>query len=155
MILNRKEKEKMVIELANEGKTTREIAKEVHISLRTIGKIINRVTGDDVANEQEEEQKQRRQKNLSPYAQAFKMFKDKKDLADVAIELDLDTDTVLYYFGDYLRLLRMGSLVKIYKELKDDLPLFLHLYRRVKKERLNKQDITELLENPTLPFGLE
>ena len=74
------------------------------------------------------------------------MFKDKKDLADVAIELDLDTDTVLYYFGDYLRLLRMGSLVKIYKELKDDLPLFLHLYRRVKKERLNKQDITELLK---------
>jgi hypothetical protein len=74
------------------------------------------------------------------------MFKDGLPLADVAIELDLETDTVLYYFGDYLRLLRMGNLVVIYKELKNELPLFLHLYRRIKKEGLSKQDITELLE---------
>jgi hypothetical protein len=32
-------------------------------------------------------------------------------------------------------------------ELKDDLPLFIHLYRRIKKEGLDKQDITKLLEN--------
>ncbi len=133
-----------MIELAHQGKTTRQIAKEVRISLRAIGQILNKVTGDDAANEEAE--KQRRLKSLSPYAQAFRMFKDKRDLADVAIELDLDTPTVLYYFGDYLRLLRMGSLVRIYNELKGDLPLFLHLYRRIKKERLNKQDITELLK---------
>jgi hypothetical protein len=48
---------------------------------------------------------------------ALRMFKDKKALAEVAIELDLETDTVLYYFGDYLRLLRMGSLVDLYNEL--------------------------------------
>jgi DNA-binding NarL/FixJ family response regulator len=41
-LLNKKEKEKIVIQLANEGKTTRDIAKEVHISLKDIGKIINR-----------------------------------------------------------------------------------------------------------------
>ncbi len=143
MILNKEEKEKLVIELAHQGKTTREIAKQVRISLRSIGQILNRVTGDDVANEEAE--KQRRLKSLSPYAQAFRMFKDKKDLADVAIELDLDTPTVLYYFGDYLRLLRMESLVNMYKELKGDLPLFLHLYRRIKKEGLSRQDIGELL----------
>jgi hypothetical protein len=144
LILNKAEKEKMVIELAYQGKTTREIAKQVRISLRSIGQILNKVTGDDVANEDAE--KQRRLKKLSPYAQAFRMFKDKKDLADVAIELDLDAPTVLYYFGDYLRLLGMGSLVNICKELKGDLPLFLHLYRRIKKEGLGKQDITELLK---------
>jgi hypothetical protein len=82
------------------------------------------------------------------------MFKDGLPLADVAIELDLETDTVLYYFGDYLRLLRMGNLVVIYKELKNELPLFLHLYRRIKKEGLSKQDITELLEiQPPLGLG--
>ncbi len=48
------------------------------------------------------------------------MFKDKKDLADVAIELDIDANTILGYFGDYLRLSRMGSLVSIYNELKGD-----------------------------------
>ena len=40
LILNRKEKEKMVIKLAEEGKTTMEIAKEVRISLRSIGQIL-------------------------------------------------------------------------------------------------------------------
>jgi DNA-binding NarL/FixJ family response regulator len=39
MLITRTEKEKLVIKLAEEGKTTRQIAKEVHISLKDIGKI--------------------------------------------------------------------------------------------------------------------
>lgn len=125
MLLSKKEKEKLVIKLANEGKTTRQIAKEVHISLRTIGKIINKITGDD-DEEKYEKEKQRPLKELSIYAQAFKMFKDNKVLTDVAIELDQDTDTVLYYYNDYLRLVNMNRLVTIYQELKDDLLIFCH-----------------------------
>ena len=82
----------MVIELANKGKTTREIAKEVHISLKDIGKIIRKITGDeDLAEKEKEEEKekQKRIKDLSPYAKAFQMFKDKKSLVDVAIDLDM------------------------------------------------------------------
>jgi hypothetical protein len=41
------------------------------------------------------------------------MFKDKKSLADVAIELDIKTDVVLNYHTDYLRLVRMHGLVDI------------------------------------------
>jgi len=41
----------------------------------------------------------------------------------------------------------MGWLVKIYKDLKNDFPLFIHLYRRIKKEGLNKHDITVLVKN--------
>jgi len=145
LIFSKSEKEDLVIKLANEGRTTREIAEQVHISFRAIGKIIDRVTGDDVAIEDEE--KERRLKNLSPYAQAFKMFKDGLPLADVAIELDINADTILSYFRDYLRLSRMESLVDMYNELKgDDFVLLVHLYRRIKKEGLSKQDITELLE---------
>jgi DNA-binding NarL/FixJ family response regulator len=40
LLTNRKEKEKQVINLAEEGKTTREISKEAHISSKDIGKII-------------------------------------------------------------------------------------------------------------------
>ena len=47
MLISKKEKEKLVIQLAHEGKTTREIAKHVHISLRDIGTIIHKETGDD------------------------------------------------------------------------------------------------------------
>jgi hypothetical protein len=41
----------------------------------------------------------------------------------------------------------MNNLVSIYKDLKDEWPLFIHLYKRIKKEGLNKRDITKLLEN--------
>ena len=43
LLISKKEKEKMVIQLANEGKTTREIAKQVHISLKDIGKILRKI----------------------------------------------------------------------------------------------------------------
>ena len=141
----------MVIELANEGKTTREIAKDVHISFKDIGKIIRKVTGDDdespAETEKEEERKQKRLKSLSPYARAFQMFKDGKSLVDVAIEIDQESTTVLNYYKDYLRLTRMKNLVILYDELKDGFPLFIHLYRRIKNESMNKQDITKLLQN--------
>ncbi len=75
------------------------------------------------------------------------MFKDKKSLADVAIELDIKINAALDFYSDYLRLVRMNSLVGIYQDLKDDWPVLIHLYKRVKKERLNKLDIAKLLEN--------
>jgi transposase len=43
LLLSRKEKEGLVIKLAREGKTTREIAKIVHISLKDIGEILRKV----------------------------------------------------------------------------------------------------------------
>jgi hypothetical protein len=152
LLISRKEKEQLVIKLAQEGKTTREIAKQAHVSLREIGTIIHKES-DNEYNLQEKKdkeleiEKQKKFKSLSPYARAFQMFKDKKPLEDVAIELDIKSNAVLDYYNDYLQLTRMNVLVKIYKELKSDFPLFLHLYNRVKKEGLNKKDITELLQN--------
>jgi DNA-binding NarL/FixJ family response regulator len=43
MLLSKKEKEKLVIKLANEGKTTREITKEMHMSLKSIVKIWTKI----------------------------------------------------------------------------------------------------------------
>jgi hypothetical protein len=148
----------MVVELAKKGKTTREIAKEVHISLKDIGKILRKITGDDddsPAEEEKEKEKQKRLKSLSPYAQAFQMFRENKTLPEVVVELDLDANTVLDYHGDYLRLARMDSLVGIYKDLKDNWSLFIHLYRRIKKEGLNKQEITNLVKNEQRLVDLE
>jgi hypothetical protein len=150
LLIPRNEKEKLVLKLANEGKTTRDIAKEVHISLKDIGKIIRKAVGDSDPQEEDDKktkEKEKRQKSLSPYAKAFQKFKYKNSLADVDIELDIKTDAVLDFYSDYLRLVRMHHLVVRYQDLKDDWPLFIHLYRRIMKEGLNKQDITYLLEN--------
>lgn len=47
LLVNRKEIEKQVLKLATEEKTTSEIAMAVHISLKDIGKIIRKTTGDE------------------------------------------------------------------------------------------------------------
>ena len=41
----------------------------------------------------------------------------------------------------------MSRLVKIYNDLKNDFPLFIYLYKRVRKEGLNKKDISILLKS--------
>jgi hypothetical protein len=46
MLQSKKEKEKLVVKLAIEGMTTRGIGKEIHIFLRSIGQMLNKVTGD-------------------------------------------------------------------------------------------------------------
>jgi hypothetical protein len=127
------------------------------MSLLDIGKVIRLETGDygnpsreeieKQKQETEEKEKEGRWKSMSICSKAFQMFKDRRPLADVAIELNLKSNAVLDFYDDYLRLIRMEYLGKIYKELEKDFPLFLHLCRRIKKENLNKQDITDLLQN--------
>jgi hypothetical protein len=143
----------MIIKLSTEGRTTRQIAESVHMSLRDIGKVIAKETGDQELFEREkklqesEKEKQNRCKSMSIYSKAFQMFKEKRTLADVAIELDLKSSAVLNFYNDYLDLLKMSWLISIHNDLKGDFDLFLHLYRRIKKEGLTKQDITDLIKN--------
>ena len=84
------------------------------------------------------------------------MFKDKKDLADVAIALDKRCRhrpevilKTIYGCQEW------GVWVNMHNELKGkDFELFVHLFRRIKREGLDKQGITELLETQNRPFGL-
>lgn len=94
MLLSKRAKEKLVVKLANEGKTTREIAKEVRISLKTIGQILTKVTGDD------EDDKEQKLESKTDYARAFHMFQDGRPLTEVAIELDIESPTVICYYED-------------------------------------------------------
>jgi hypothetical protein len=55
------------------------------------------------------------------------MFKDRKPLEDVAIELQLDTDTVVFYYEDYLRLLKMDWLFRIYNDFEEIFLYFFYL----------------------------
>ncbi len=91
----------------------------------------------------------------SKYAIAFKLFKDGRPLTDVAIELDIESPPVLCYHEDFLNLANMRTLVSVYNELKNDLSLFLQMFRSIKKEGLGKQQIPELLENTNRLLDLQ
>jgi hypothetical protein len=62
------------------------------------------------------------------------MFGDKKSLVDASIEIDQEANIILNYYTDYLRLTRMGGLVSINKDLKDD-SSFLSSPLQTSKER--------------------
>ncbi len=109
MILKREEKEKLVIQLAEVGKTTRHIAQVVHISPKDIGTIIRNYLGEDNL--------ECLGKGLSVNSRAFKLFKEDKNKDDVAIALDIDADQVFYIYEDYLRLLSLDRLTTMYKEM--------------------------------------
>jgi DNA invertase Pin-like site-specific DNA recombinase len=55
-IMTRQERERLVRELYNQGKTYREIAKEARISPRDIGVILNKVVEEKTLGLKEEEQ---------------------------------------------------------------------------------------------------
>jgi orotate phosphoribosyltransferase-like protein len=113
----------LVIRLAEEGKYTGQIAEAAHISLKCIGIILRRYTG---------EEETAAEKSMSVNSRAFKLFKENKDLVDVAIILDIEADEVFGMHSDYLRLSNMDKLVSIYREVGDEIHLLEWLYNELK-----------------------
>ena len=82
MILTRDEKERFVLDLYNQGKSTREIAEEARMSFRDIGAILNK------AMEEKETSKEQAEK-MSHSTQAYKLFSEGKSPIQVAIALSI------------------------------------------------------------------
>ena len=85
MTLSFKEKKDLAINLIEQGVSTRDIAKQAHLSLSTIGKIRKELEGDTSENNK---------KPLSISSQSFKLFEKHKTLIQVAIKLDLPSEEV-------------------------------------------------------------
>jgi transposase len=96
-ILTRQERERLVLELYNQGKTYREISKEARISPRDIGAILNKVIEEKAEEEGIKQQDNINSKNhnqeheqlLSLSSQTYKLFSDRKTPLQVAIALNL------------------------------------------------------------------
>ncbi len=138
MILTRKEKEGLVIQLASQGKTTRQIAQVAHVSPKDIGIIIRKFTGEEAEYQN---------KSPSITSRAFQMFKENKSRIDVAIALNLEADDVVILYEDYNRLLNLDKLMNIYKELGDGVYLLDHLFHEMKWEGIaTKKKISRFVE---------
>ena len=143
--LNNKAKAEQVIELYKQGKTRREIAKIVHMSLGDIGIIINKYI------ENEEIQKN----NLMDPAileetKAMELFFEGKSPIEVRIQLNVSTEKVEQFYKDYWRLIGLYQLRTYYEtQIKENLPSFLKLFRRVKKLGMSDHEIVLALSNTT------
>jgi uncharacterized coiled-coil protein SlyX len=142
IVLNKKDKELLVIKLHEEGKTKRLIAAEAHMSFGDIGKIIRRINGHDKDDDIEAKDLKLKSKTT----QALYLFKNGKKPIDVAIELDLTTNEVEDIEQEFWILNQLDGLALVYLEVKNCLTLFLRLFHTMKKNKLiNQKDIQTIL----------
>jgi hypothetical protein len=129
VILNKKEKEQLVIKLYQDGKPIREIARQTHLSFGSIGKIIRTINSGDDANSDICSSK-------SQSTKALFLFKSGKKPIDVAIELDLPSTEVEELQQEYWALNQLYEVAFLYNEIKNYLPSFLKLYHHLKDRRM-------------------
>jgi hypothetical protein len=141
VILNKKEKEELVVKLYQENKTIRQIAEIVHMSFKDIGAIIRRIDGR-VNNDADTDMS-----NKSKTARAFELFRQGKQSVEVAIELDMSADKVEELHVQYWRLSKLDDLEELYHEAKYSLSLLLRLFNILKDKRIIKdKEIYDLVE---------
>ena len=142
MILNRRDKEQLVIKLHQEGKTIREIAAAAHLSFTDIGSIIRRTDGQD--GEAGVETKDMKVKTKE--TRALYLFLHGKRPVDVAIELDLPSSEVENVLQEFWVLNQLDELALVYPEIKTFLPSFLKLFHYLKEHRmLDEKNISKFL----------
>ena len=105
-VLNKYDKEQLVIELHSQGKTIRQIAAAAHLSFSDIGTIIRREDGHDKDDDIETKDL----KNKTKTTQALHLFKSGKNPIDVAIELDISANEMEDMLQEYWVLNRAGRI---------------------------------------------
>jgi len=137
VILNRRDKEQLVIKLHQEGKTIRTIASAAHLSFTDIGSIIHKIDGKVDDGDL---------KNKSPETKALFLFANGKKPIDVAIELNLSASEVQNLLEEFWTLNDLHELVFGYDEIKSYLPSFLKLFHCLKERRmLDEKHISKFL----------
>ena len=108
VILNKKEKEELVVKLHQENMTIRQIAEKVHMSFKDIGAIIRRVDGraDNDADTNIS--------NKSKATQALYLFEHDKKPIEVAIDLDISAREIEDILQEYWVLNQLDELALVY-----------------------------------------
>ena len=127
-ILTRQERERLVLDLYNQGKTYRKISKEAKISPRDIEVILNKAVEKKIEGSKEEDNiNSKKERQLSVSAQAYKLFSEGKTPLVGAIALNLTESEATKFYREYWKLKQLHNLNMVYEELKDDIESFLRL----------------------------
>ena len=132
-VLNKYDKEQLVIELHSQGRTIREIAATARLSFTDIGAIIRKIDGRDNDDGVEVNKDI---KNKSKDTQALFLFSSGKKPIDVSIELDSSASEVQNMLEEYWALTDLHELALAYNEIRTYLPSFLKLLHCLKERRM-------------------
>jgi chromosome segregation ATPase len=136
MILTREEKERLVLDLYNKGRTYREIAKEARISPRDIGIILRKAEQNNQRQQQDDSGRNdgKAAQPLDKTTRAYQLFSEGKTPIEAAIELGLDKNETIRLYRDVWKLKRLYTLNNVYEEIGGEIRTFLKLYKIVKNQ---------------------
>jgi transposase len=159
IVLNKFEKEKRVIDLHKEGKTIRDIAKEIHMSFRDISNLIKAYEKKQAAVALKEKQSKNDSphihQNLSKSSQAFKLFSEGKKLTDIVIELQISAEKAVQLWSQFLKLERMYNAYEFYKDCEYEIPSLLIINNFINNNHININNIAEIMKIAKDIIGLQ
>jgi lambda repressor-like predicted transcriptional regulator len=108
--MDKKQKEALVLALAEKGETYREITKKAGVSPNTIKAVLNKASLDE---------------STSISSRAFELYIQQKTPVEVAIALNLEAEKAINYYQQYFKLLGITEFTKAYLQVKDILWSFI------------------------------
>jgi predicted transcriptional regulator len=128
--MDRRQKEALIIALAEKGKTYREIAKEAGVSPNTIKAVLNRAGLDQTT---------------SITSRVFELYSQDKTPLEVAIALGLKADEAINLHREYFKLLGCTEFAKVYHHIKDNPGPYVNFVKLAQASGMSDEDIVELL----------
>jgi DNA-binding CsgD family transcriptional regulator len=160
MVLTRQEKEKLILDLYNQGKTYQQIAAIARVSVRDIRPVLEKaekerenelgITPQQVNEGNINSHQTQRKTNSS---QAYRLFSEGKTPLEVAIELNLKEPEATKYYREHWKLKLLHKLDLIYEDIKDDIVHIVKLHRRMKAAGIGVEQVINLIKiaNNNLP----
>jgi hypothetical protein len=116
------------------------------MSFRDIGSILKKASAEENENSQSKEKEEVECHPLLPATQAYQLFSEGKALVEVAVSLNLTQPEVTQFYREYLNLMKLQCLNKIYEDLGDNIGQFLKLYAMCNSAGYDKKHVIELLK---------
>lgn len=124
----------------DEGRTYREITKEVHMSPGDISSIIKRHTGEPEKGEQQ-------QQEVTIHTKVFKLFEEGKSPVQVAIDLNLPSTEVTRLQSEYRRLIGLQELNQLQEEIGLDIFEFSRTYKFTKSHGYTPRQLIDAADH--------
>src|SRR6188472_2327308 len=148
-------RERTVLELYKQGKSTRDIAKELRMSLRDISIILrNSQLSHGITISKDNKSDNNNNKSPNQIAtQAYKLFSEGKKPFEVAIEFGIREAQVSKLFREFWKLKNLNELYEIYSQIRHKLSSFLKLHKVLKRKGLtasNVESFADAIETGTI-----
>lgn len=147
MFISKEEKERRIIDLYyNQGKTTREIVKELRVSPNYVNAVIKKHEEEENAAAVSKIKHEQQENKTFKEVASFKLFSEGKNTIEVAIDLELSEEEVTQFYKGFLKLKGLYKFSIIYEKHTHHIPHLLKLCGEAEKEGISIGQLLKLSE---------